>query len=287
MATTLYNRMRTVGLMAGLALGGGVGHLSAAAIPDQSFVPINHLGGLEVTASQIDAQTFTVGVEGLLTRVDLIGVNHHRCFATENLVVELRATAGGVPTSTILASRVLLPASIPTVSGTVTVDFSATPVAVQVGDVLAIVLRSNAAPSGCTYAWDGDVPGTYAGGGSFISFDGITWFDTPRDMGFRTFVESEDDDDDDGVPDETDVCPASDLSARVTIDGCNSGVLNALFANGCTVSDLVGVCARDARNHGGFVRCVAGLTNELKKARMITGREAGKLQSCAAQAGLP
>lgn len=283
MATTLCNLVRTVGLMAGSVLGGAV-HLTAAAVPDQSYVPTNHLGGLEVTDVQTDAQTLTVGVEGLLTRVDLIGVNHHRCIATEDLVVDLVATAGGVPTSTVLASRTLPPASIPTVRGTVTVDFSSTPVAVQVGDVLAIVLRSDV--SECTYAWDGDVPGSYPGGGNFVLILG-TWFDTPRDMGFQTFVEPEGDEDDDGVPDETDVCPQSDLGAEVVIDGCNSGVPNSLFSNGCTVSDLVGACARDARNHGDFVRCVARLTNELKKARMITGREAGRLQSCAAQAGLP
>jgi hypothetical protein len=84
-----------------------------------------------------------------------------------------------------------------------------------------------------------------------------------------------------------DACPTSDLAATVVIDGCDSGVKNALFPTGCTISDRVGVCAVGAKNHGKFVSCVAKLTNELKKSKVISGRQKGAIQSCAAQADIP
>lgn len=92
------------------------------------------------------------------------------------------------------------------------------------------------------------------------------------------------DTDGDGVFDDEDECVDSDLSATVVILDCDSGVENQLFPNGCTISDLIAECAAEANNHGQFVRCVAHLTNDLKKAGLITGKEKGKIQSCAAKA---
>jgi hypothetical protein len=40
------------------------------------------------------------------------------------------------------------------------------------------------------------------------------------------------------------------------------------------------------KSHGQFVRCIAHLTNELKKARIISGKEKGAIQSLAAKAKL-
>lgn len=95
------------------------------------------------------------------------------------------------------------------------------------------------------------------------------------------------DTDGDGIADDDDACPSSDLSATVVIDGCDSGVDNTLGADGCTLSDLVGMCVEGAKNHGKYVSCVAQLTNDLKKAGIITGAEKGAITSCAAQANLP
>jgi hypothetical protein len=81
-----------------------------------------------------------------------------------------------------------------------------------------------------------------------------------------------------------DECPNSDLSATVVIDSCNSEVPNVLLPSGCTISDLIGACAEDARNHGQFVSCASLLTNDLKKARIITDQQKGAIQSCAAKA---
>jgi hypothetical protein len=93
--------------------------------------------------------------------------------------------------------------------------------------------------------------------------------------------------DGDGVPDGLDACIGSDPSANVVIDGCDSGVPNTVFADGCRVSDSIEDCADGATNHGGFVSCVSHYTNSLKKAGTITGAQKGAIQSCASGASIP
>jgi hypothetical protein len=95
------------------------------------------------------------------------------------------------------------------------------------------------------------------------------------------------DDDGDGIPDDQDQCADSDLSPTVVIDGCNSGVPNTVLSTGCTISDLIDQCAANASDHDEFVSCVSQLTNELQSAGMITGRQKGAIQRCAAQADIP
>ena len=91
----------------------------------------------------------------------------------------------------------------------------------------------------------------------------------------------------DGVPDGMDSCIGSDQSATVVIDGCDSGVANTVFADGCRISDSIEDCADGATNHGKFVSCVAHYTNDLKKNGTITGAQKGAIQSCAGQADIP
>ncbi len=95
------------------------------------------------------------------------------------------------------------------------------------------------------------------------------------------------DSDGDGIPDDEDACPDSDLSETVVIDDCDSGVENLLFEDGCTMADLIAECAEGAVNHGQFVSCVAHLTNEWKRAGLITGQEEGRIESCAARSNIP
>ena len=100
-------------------------------------------------------------------------------------------------------------------------------------------------------------------------------------------LDGSDDSDGDGIPDDEDACPDSNLSETVVIDFCDSGVENQLSDDGCTIADLIDECAANANNHGRFVRCVAKLTNALKRDGIISGREKGAIQSCAGQADLP
>jgi hypothetical protein len=88
----------------------------------------------------------------------------------------------------------------------------------------------------------------------------------------------------DNVPDSIDQCLGSDLRATVVVGGADTGIANTLFTNGCTISDLVGNCAKGAANHGDFVSCVAHLGNELRDAGFLTPAQKGTLQSAAAQA---
>jgi hypothetical protein len=106
-----------------------------------------------------------------------------------------------------------------------------------------------------------------------------------RDLSFEVLSDS--DDDGDGVRNAGDACPASDLGATVALGGCDSGVPNAVFPNGCTISDLIAACAEGAATHGQYVSCVSHVTNDLRMAGAITGRQKGALQSCAARADIP
>ena len=95
------------------------------------------------------------------------------------------------------------------------------------------------------------------------------------------------DNDNDGIEDYEDDCRNSDLSATVVIGDCDSKTSNIVLQNGCTISDEIAACAENSFNHGKFVSCVAHLTDDLKRAKTISGWEKGAIQSCAGQAGIP
>ena len=105
--------------------------------------------------------------------------------------------------------------------------------------------------------------------------------------GIAFLPDADGDGDDDGIPDADDECLNSNLSPTVVIDGCNSGVSNTVFANGCTISDRIAECAEGASSHGQFTRCVSQLTDDLKTAGVITGKQKDKIQRCAANADIP
>lgn len=70
------------------------------------------------------------------------------------------------------------------------------------------------------------------------------------------------------------------------IDGCDTGVADKVH-NDQLISSLIDGCADDVKNHGQYVKCVTNLTNYLKKANVISGKEKGAIQSCGAQADIP
>ena len=80
--------------------------------------------------------------------------------------------------------------------------------------------------------------------------------------------------------------PDRDVNRRIVIGECDTGVGDR-FYEGKLISELINDCAAGVKNHGQFVRCVAGLTNEMKKAGTISGKEKGAIQSTAAQANIP
>jgi PA domain-containing protein len=103
-------------------------------------------------------------------------------------------------------------------------------------------------------------------------------FELLRDVGW-TFPDA----DADGVADDEDCNPTSDVRPTIVIGSINTGVPNTLFANGCTMSDLIAQLAASARNHGDFVSGVAHLTNQWAQDGLITGQQKGAIQSAAAK----
>ena len=97
----------------------------------------------------------------------------------------------------------------------------------------------------------------------------------------------DDDDDNDGIPDDDDACSMSDLEETVVIDGCDSGVPNQQIGDGCNYSDEIAIIAAGAKNHGAFVSGVAQLSNDLKKADLITGDDKDAVMECASEAAIP
>jgi hypothetical protein len=99
------------------------------------------------------------------------------------------------------------------------------------------------------------------------------------------------DTDGDGITDDLDECDNSIttlVSPTVIINGVDTGIPNTEpNAVGCTLADLItdiiDVCLDDAKNHGQFVSCVSHETNMLKRARTISGKQKGKIQSIVAK----
>ena len=88
------------------------------------------------------------------------------------------------------------------------------------------------------------------------------------------------------IPQGTDKCSDSNTSPYILIDDCEPSVENELLDDGCTMNDLIAQCGEGAVNHGKFVSCVAHLTNDWKKDGLISGKEKGKIQRCAAQSDI-
>lgn len=153
---------------------------------DQSYLPPSLTNGLEVTANQPVTQTFPCGRTGQLTFVEISRIRHHNGISTNPLTISLVTTAGGVPTTTVLASTVVQPAAIPTSIQPLLLDFTAANVQVQSGQVLGLALTSPNAQGQPSYAWWGEAPGgSYAGGQIFIqgTIALSVW-----DLAFQTWV---------------------------------------------------------------------------------------------------
>jgi hypothetical protein len=97
----------------------------------------------------------------------------------------------------------------------------------------------------------------------------------------RLTTTAADDADGDGVGDDKDLCRDSDLSATVVVGDCDSGVANPTFPSGCTNADFTAACAEGVKTRSRFLNCVATLTSDLKRSRIITGPQKGAIQFCA------
>lgn len=193
-----YSRFSTLLVFVSvLLLTGFSAKLTAAPILDQEYNPAVVNSGLGI-GSRDRAQTFTVGLSGQLTGVELLMERFSNSIG--DLTVEIRSTAGGVPgnsSGAVLATTTVSQSlmSLGTGSGSnatfVAADLTAAGLFVNAGDVLAIALSGN--PSG-EFGWFGGSDNGYAGGSTYWRFPGDpnNWsaFSLDREQGFRTFVDA-------------------------------------------------------------------------------------------------
>ncbi len=182
--------IRVVIMAVGMLVGSGYAAAQscpASELPDQDNLTVDNLGALAVQGLQTVAQTFTVGMAGLLTRVEMT-LSQNIGVPTEDLLFDLVTTdATGRPTTTQLAHVVLPPSAISPTHEIISVDLTTFDISVSVGNVLAIVLSTSAV--GNAYGWLGDVNNSYGPRGTTF-INGVE--NQVRDMAFRTFVCSED-----------------------------------------------------------------------------------------------
>jgi len=135
------------------------------------------------------AQTFTVGITGQLTGVDILV---QKSAPTMPLLFDLRTTVAGVPTlpdsgANILASLSIPGASVPSPAAYLALDLTGASVFVSTGDVLAIVLRSSGVIT--EYAWLGTKADGYAGGQAWLRLTGGWGTNvTIHELDFNTYV---------------------------------------------------------------------------------------------------
>jgi hypothetical protein len=169
----------------------------ASTILDQSFAAPAPTYGAAIVSVQSWAQTFTVGVSGLLSGVDL-GL-YATTGETDTLTLGLYATAGGIPTGPALYSTIVNPSILPSdslvFSGATMFTFfdvSSANLAVSVGDVFAIRLSSGGSGTPPWTLWRANLStDPYAGGVGLTSTNGGSTWAPPTggsDLAFQTYV---------------------------------------------------------------------------------------------------
>ena len=156
---------------------------SAASVLDQSSTSIGGVWFAMLDSSQYEYQTFTAGITGPLSRVELKLL---RGGSPTTVVVGIRAVLNGTPSANDLTSEVVAGTSIPdSQTGNVTVNFT-NPINVTSGSQYAISLHDCTGCSGsASIAWFASASNVYAGG------DAIDWYQgtmSSRDFTFSTYV---------------------------------------------------------------------------------------------------
>jgi len=176
--------------------------ICAASILDQSFVPSpaadlyrgNIISRPFASFYADQAQTFTVGITGQLTNIEVLieGLNQ-----AADLFVDIRPTINGIPISddSSILGEVAIPAS--EISGFpytfINVDYSSQDILVTSGTELAIVLKIDRLSQGGDYSWRGETGDLYTSGVAYTRTNTTDWFapisgSLTVDYGFKTFV---------------------------------------------------------------------------------------------------
>jgi len=139
------------------------------------------------------AQTFTVGLSGTLTQVDVLVKIETFYGSSATLDWDIRPTSGGAPLESAGSALIsgTINTGLPLTSYQfVTLDLLPAGISVTTGDQLAIVLSTSFGSMG----WGGSSGDYYADGAAFQRPDFVTWntFQEQEgfDLGFKTFVDS-------------------------------------------------------------------------------------------------
>ena len=164
--------------------------IDAFALPtlDQSHIG----GGLlrdNIYGNRQLAQTFTVGIEGILDSI-VLDLRYEDVIPIYDITVELRSTTAGLPDwSNQAFASVQFDTSVLTPDFTLySIDFSSFSLPFAVGDQLAIVVTSE---EGTSHAaeWRGARDDPYPGGKWYYDEGtGTTWYTKDHDGYFQTYV---------------------------------------------------------------------------------------------------
>jgi len=174
--------------LVGWLLFAGIVH--AAPMIDQQHTPSGNFPAFAVANDRTQIQTFTVGITGALTAID-VQVSREP-LTVENLVLSLWSTdAAGLPQARLATKSVA--ATDPAFTSTgprpfIAFDLAGGAVEVTAGELLAIELNSNAAnnpPFDERYLWE--IGGQYDGGTAYTQI-GSSFFQQSDDFHFRTFT---------------------------------------------------------------------------------------------------
>ncbi len=169
------------------------GIVQAAPVIDQQHTPSGNFPAFAVANDRTQIQTFTVGITGAVTRID-VQVSREP-LTVENLVLSLWSTdAAGLPQARLATESVA--ATDPAFTSTgprplIPFDLAVGGVEVTAGELLAIELNSNAANNppffNERYLWE--IGGQYDRGTAYTQI-GSSFFTQSGDFHFRTFVTS-------------------------------------------------------------------------------------------------
>jgi hypothetical protein len=140
--------------------------------------------------SQEFAQTFRVGVDGMLSRIEVFLTKTN---PFNNVILSVYNTSDGVPNG-VVATASLSPAAVPGLQSFVSFDVSSFQVAVSSHDVLAFALKKDGFDGG-PYIMPFMLNNSYPAGSSYrrtLSDPPGPWtIQDNRDYGFKTYVVSE------------------------------------------------------------------------------------------------
>jgi hypothetical protein len=209
--------------------------------------------------------------------------------AADNVLASPPAGLGGAdPTITIPSGRITLPdgnaikalLTTQNVNVTMGLDLSILAGTDRVKGLMMVAALNPVAPGSSISHWDTAATRNQLMEPS-INVDLTSSLTPPEDLTSSQMTDIGWFSDADGVPDGLDSCIGSDTAPTVIVDGCNSKAGNDVQANGCTVADDVNQCELDFPTkplHA--LACVIKNTERLRKAKIITSKEAAGILVC-------